>query len=278
MSDSGTGSEYTDSTPAGDGADEVDGAGEQEPAAGEAGNLDPEQPSEPKSHEEEEDKPPEPEPEPDPLEGLTYEDYPSEAIPPYGELSYWEKRYTDDPEVFEWYQNPDRLFAQDIFPKYVKPEGRTLVIGTGNSDLAPKLVQNGFEGVTAIDFARPCIVKSRRRNREIEGITWKVMDVRRMAFANGEFQTVIDKGTLDSIFFAGDAEALTALTEISRVLKRRGFFISISCVPPDERREFIDRPAELRLELETVIELPTPLPSDEPHYVYVVKRVENLRT
>jgi SAM-dependent methyltransferase len=272
MSDSG----YTDES--GTGTEDGTSTGAETPA-GESAADGEDGEKKPKSPEEEEDAKepePEPEPEPDPLEGLTYDDDPELPLPPYGDAEYWEKRYTDDPDVFEWYQDPDAVLP--TIKKFVDGEGRLLVIGTGNSDLAPFLHENGFESVTAIDFVKPCIVKSRKRNAEIEGIVWKIMDVRKMNFPDGDFQAVIDKGTLDSIFFAGETEVLNAMTEISRVLKKRGVYICVSCAPPDARKAFFNRPADLKLELETTIELKKPLPSDEPHYVYVVRKGGKLLT
>jgi hypothetical protein len=74
-------------------------------------------------HAEEEKKEPEPEPEPDPMEGLTYDGDPHE------------------PRIVNKIKG------------FIKTESRLLVIDTGKSDLAPKIVAAGVEGVTAIDFA-----------------------------------------------------------------------------------------------------------------------------
>jgi len=266
MSDSG----YTDETYSATGTDDP---GSNVPGDGAAADdQSPDAARDPEEEEEEEQA----EPEPDPLEGLTYEDDASLPTPPYGDAEYWEKRYTDDPEVFEWYQDPETLMP--ACKELIDPEGRILVIGTGNSDLAPRLSQGGFENVTAIDFVRPCIVKSRRRNREIEGITWKVMDIRKMRFGAAEFQAVVDKGTLDCLFYVGEADVMAAMVEIARVLKKRGVYICVSCCPPESRRRFFDRPAELQLELERVIELKKPLESDEPHWVYVIRKGGKLLT
>jgi 2-polyprenyl-3-methyl-5-hydroxy-6-metoxy-1,4-benzoquinol methylase len=133
------------------------------------------------------------------------------------------QRYADDPEVFEWYQDPETIVKK--IKGFIKPESRVLVIGTENSDLAQKIVTAGVEGVTAIDFASPAIVKSRRRNQETESITWKVMDVRKMSFADGDFDLVVDKATLDCTFFAGENEVFIALSEITWVFKSRGIYV-----------------------------------------------------
>ena len=232
-----------------------------------------------KKGEQEQEKEPEPEPEPDPLEGLTYDDDPEAELPPYSDPSYWEKRYTDKPETFEWYQDPEPImpYVKELF----NPEGSVLVIGTGTSELAPQIQQSGFENVTAIDFVKPPIKFMRKKYSDPDAgvnITWKVMDVRKMNKFGGEnsFMSIIDKGTIDCLFHAGEDDVMTALSEISRILKKRGVFVCISYRPEEEMRPYLDRPSELLLELEKVEKLKKPLPSDEPHYVYVLRKVQKL--
>jgi ubiquinone/menaquinone biosynthesis C-methylase UbiE len=238
-----------------------------------AENATKEEPTKTGEEEEEKKEPePEPEPEPDPLEGLTYDDDGEAPLPPYGDLAYWEQRYTDDIEVFEWYQDPEAIIPH--LKGFLDGEGvRVLVLGTGNSDLAPQIAQSGIEGVVAVDFAKPAIVKSRKRNREIENISWKVMDVRKLTFGENEFPVIVDKGTLDCLFFVGEADVNIALAEIARVLKRGGRFVCVSYAPPEYRKALFHRPSDLRLELENVIELAKPLPTEAKHYIYILKKI-----
>ncbi|KAH0793202.1 methyltransferase-like protein 13 [Histomonas meleagridis] len=243
----------------------------------ELGQNDDEDKKENEEKNEEEEKKEPPEPEQDPLEGITYEDDPDAELPQYGEQSYWDERYTNDSECFEWYQEPEALLP--ICQEFIDPEKNVLVIGTGTSELTPYLSQNGFENITAIDYSKIAIKKMKKRNQEIENITWKVMDIRKMSFfPNSDFQSVIDKGTLDCLFHVSESDVFSALSEISRVLKRRGVYICVSYAPPEERKEFFERPADLNLELEKVIELKKPVPSDEPHYVYIVRKCGKLLT
>lgn len=278
----GSYSDYTASASAAESTErngETDTVANEEEQENEQGQDQPQEQANTTNEEEEEQKQPEPEPEPepDPLEGLTYDDDPEVELPPYGDQAYWEKRYTEDNEVFEWYQDPEAVLP--ICNELIDKDKKVLVIGTGNSDLAPQLQQNGFEQITAIDFAKPCIKASRKRNAEIEGITWKVMDIRKMSsFENGEYNAIVDKGTLDCLFYASESDVFTALSEISRVLKKRGVYICISFAPPEARKKFLDRPADLLLELEKVLELKKPLPSSEPHYVYVIRKIGKLLT
>lgn len=138
--------------------------------------------------------------------------------------------------MFEWYQDPEQLLEH--LQKYVQNDGRDLIVGPGNSNLATFMTQNGFESVTAIDFAKLAVVKSWRSNHETEGITWKVIDILKMTFSDGDFQGVVDKGCIDCLFFAGETDALLAFTEIARVLKGRGVSLYISYSPPEVRRDF----------------------------------------
>lgn len=232
--------------------------------------------------EEEEKKEPEPEPEPvpepepDPLEGLTYEDDPEAPLPAYGESAYWEMRYSEDPEPFEWYQDSEALLP--AVKDYIDAEKKILIVGNGTSQMPGFLQRNGYENVTAVDFVPLVIKKLRKLYKENENMVFRVMDVRNMKFENGEFQAVVDKGTLDCVYHLGDSEVLQMMAEVSRVLKRRGVFMCVSSAPPAFRKHFFDRPADLLIELEKVIELKKPLPSEQPHYLYIVRKSSKLLT
>jgi SAM-dependent methyltransferase len=190
--------------------------------------------------------------------------YPEAPLPSYGDLAYWEQRYAEDSKVFEWYQDSEAMLP--AIKNYFEGEGlHVLVIGTGNSDCAPQIAQHGLENVVGIDFVKPAIVKSRKRNREVENVTWKVMDVRKLEFPENGFQVVFDKGTFGCLFFVGEADANLALAEIVRVLRRGGKYIYTSYALPDNRKPFLDRSADVHLELERIIKLPKPLPCEEKH-------------
>ena len=219
----------------------------------------------------------EPEPEKDPLEGVVYEDDPKVPLNPYGDKYYWEARYINDPEAFEWYQEPDVLSS--VFKEYIDPEeGRVLVVGNGTSLTPSVIAQNGCESCVAIDFAKSAVKVMKKQNKELENVQIKQMDVRELNFPEGDFQAIIDKACIDSVLYLGDAEVNQMMAEISRVLKRRGVYICLSCHGPDDMKRYFDNPAELLLELEKVTEIPKPLPSEVPHYLYIVRKVTKLLT
>ena len=233
-------------------------------------------------HEEEEEPKEEPlpeiipEPEKDPLQDIVYEYDPNMPINPYGDKFYWEARYINDPEAFEWYQDPEDLLP--IFKEYVDTEGRILIVGNGTSVMPSVIAQNGCESCVAIDFAQSAVRRMRKQNKELENVQIRQMDVRDLDFPEGDFQAVIDKGCLDCVLFLGDAEVNQMMSEISRVLKRRGVYICFSCHGPDDMKRYLDNPAELLLEVEKINEIPKPLPSEVPHYCYIVRKVAKLLT
>ena len=60
-------------------------------------------------------------------------------------------------------------------------------------------------------------------------------------FQNGEFNVVIDKGTLDTILCGDNSEANVEkmLIEINRVLKPNGVYICLSYGSEEQRKEFL---------------------------------------
>ena len=87
----------------------------------------------------------------------------------YGSLDFWDNRYQNDTEPFEWYQNYSSL-RHFLTPKYLcKPddetttknpfhsikECRVLIAGCGNSQMGEEMLNDGFSQgkITNIDFS-----------------------------------------------------------------------------------------------------------------------------
>jgi len=61
----------------------------------------------------------------------------------YGKSSYWDERYTKDPEPFDWYQRYAGI--RDLINQYVKREDVILMGGCGNSRLTEDMFEDGLK-------------------------------------------------------------------------------------------------------------------------------------
>lgn len=190
-----------------------------------------------------------------------------QSVSLYGSARYWGRRYeaaaadTESPAEAlsreEWYLG----FAAFKAPLLelcgaegaAAPPGRCLLLGTGLSLLAEEVADAGFGargGVDAVDFAPEAVEFMRRREerrREAAGgaggctrVAYEEMDVRRLSYADGSFESVVDKATLDSLANNDDAEADVAamLREAHRVLMPGGAYALLSY---DDRSELLLR-------------------------------------
>ncbi|KYO29604.1 endothelin-converting enzyme 2 [Alligator mississippiensis] len=132
----------------------------------------------------------------------------------------------------------------------MKHEGRR---GCGSSTLSYDLFQLGYTDITSIDYSAVCIEAMRARYAHCPGLRWAVMDARDLRFPDGSFDVVLEKGVLDAMV-AGEADPwhvspqATALldrvlSEVSRVLRPGGRFVSISFAQPHFRKPHYAQPA-----------------------------------
>ncbi|XP_058075959.1 uncharacterized protein LOC131224686 isoform X2 [Magnolia sinica] len=136
----------------------------------------------------------------------------------YGDRSYWDNRYSQDPRPFDWYQKYSAL--SPLLDLYVRRDGRILLVGCGNSDIK--------------------------------------MDVRDMnAFESGSFDAVIDKGTLDSLMCGHNAQqnAAKMLEEVGRILKDRGIYVLITYGAPCYRLPLLREPCSWTIKLHVIEKL-----------------------
>jgi SAM-dependent methyltransferase len=70
----------------------------------------------------------------------------------YSEQWYWDDRYKNESEPFDWYQKYSPLAP--LINLYVPQRNqRVLVIGCGNSAFSEGMVDDGYEDVVSIDIS-----------------------------------------------------------------------------------------------------------------------------
>merc|ERR1711865_555560 len=196
----------------------------------------------------------------------------------YGQVAYWDERYKNDKEVFDWYQRYEGI--KNIITRYVEPDSRVLMVGCGNSRLSEEMYEDNISNITNIDISETCIVDMKKRCVAMENMRWHTQGVLTLPFNEGAFEAVIDKGTMDSILCGeGSTKNVAVMCKhISRVLKPGGTYIVVSYGQPDYRLNYFDKP-EYNWNLLPVQHIAKPCVSavadPDPanvHYVYIMEK------
>ncbi|KAL0285172.1 UNVERIFIED_CONTAM: eEF1A lysine and N-terminal methyltransferase [Sesamum angustifolium] len=118
----------------------------------------------------------------------------------YGDAVYWDARYVQEANCgsFDWYQRYSAL--RPFIRKYLSPSSRVLMVGCGNAVISEDMVKDGFEDIMNIDISSVAIEMMRKKYEDVPQLKYMQMDVRDMSFfPDDSFDSVIDKGTLDSL-------------------------------------------------------------------------------
>ncbi|KAF5445920.1 hypothetical protein F2P56_031595 [Juglans regia] len=161
----------------------------------------------------------------------------------YGDAQYWDARYVQEGGSFDWYQRYSAL--RPFVRKYVPTTSRLLMVGCGNAVMSEDMVKDGYEDIINIDISSVAIEMMRKKYGNIPQLKYMQMDVRDMSFFPDEsFDSVIDKGTLDSLMCGTDAPISSAqmLGEVSRLLKPGGTYMLITYGDPSARMPHLSRP------------------------------------
>jgi len=189
---------------------------------------------------------------------------------------YWDKRYLEDPEPFDWYQRYESL--KHIINKWC-PRERMLVVGCGNSKLSEDMFHDGYEQTINIDIS-PVVIEQ-MKSKNTTAMEYLVLDVTDMpSLESGSFASVLDKGTLDALLCGeGSAENADRMcSEISRLLKPGGVFMLITYGSPKTRLPYLE-PRKYQWEVSKLtVDKPTVNFEDKEqrekdvHYVYCCKK------
>ena len=160
-------------------------------------------------------------------------------------------------------------------------------IGCGNSLLAEELHEDGYTQVVSVDISKIVIAQMKEAYKEkLPGLVFEQADIRDMheLVADGQFDVVLDKGTLDSIL-CGDSSGPNsekALREIHRALKPGGVYVCVSYGLPEQRlplfkKHHPDWQPIIHKVTKTTISTTEVVESENKddrnfHYIYVMKK------
>jgi ubiquinone/menaquinone biosynthesis C-methylase UbiE len=121
---------------------------------------------------------------------------------------------------------------------------KILNLGCGNSRLSEELSEEGYEDITNIDFSTKVInIMEEKCKPKFPKMSFKVMDALNMKeIQTGSFNTVIDKGTLDSVLCGDNSvpNAQKMIEEVYRILAPGGHYICISYGDPEHRKKHLE--------------------------------------
>uniref|UniRef100_A0A673N1G4 EEF1A lysine methyltransferase 4 n=1 Tax=Sinocyclocheilus rhinocerous TaxID=307959 RepID=A0A673N1G4_9TELE len=153
----------------------------------------------------------------------------------YKDVNYWNERYRTE-ESFEWFGDFTKF--KHLLKQHVGTEENILMLGCGNSALSYDMYQAGYTSITNVDYSSVCVESMAERHKDCAQLSWLCMDARRLAFPDGVFDVVLEKGTLDAMLVeesdpwkvSENAARLLhqVLLEVSCVLKPGGRFISVT--------------------------------------------------
>ena len=113
----------------------------------------------------------------------------------YAKANFWDDRYTQKGGTFDWYAEYPEL--KNSFTEYdLKTTDRILMVGCGNSKLSDQMWQAGYTNMVNIDIS-PAVIEQMKKM--FPAMIWEVMDATDMSYKDGQFDVIIDKGTLDAL-------------------------------------------------------------------------------
>ncbi|KAL0413670.1 UNVERIFIED_CONTAM: eEF1A lysine and N-terminal methyltransferase [Sesamum radiatum] len=196
----------------------------------------------------------------------------------YGDALYWDARYIQEAKCgsFDWYQRYSAL--RPFIRKYISPSSRVLMVGCGNAVISEDMVKDGFEDIMNIDISSIAIEMMRKKYEDVPQLKYMQMDVRDMSFfPDDSFDSVIDKGTLDSLMITyGDPTV--RMPHINQpvynwkielyIIPRPGFQRPTGSTASRSHLEPVPLTEKCLLPADYVLEDP------DSHFIYVCKKID----
>ena len=119
--------------------------------------------------------------------------------PKYEELYYWDQRYSQHKENFDWYLDAGELLF--IIKRHIRDlDIKIMDLGCGNSMLSPQLYQRNYRWLTAVDFSRKVISKMKQKFPCIKYIECDFTSFQQR-FPRSSFDVIIDKAASDTLTY-----------------------------------------------------------------------------
>ncbi|KAK9866548.1 hypothetical protein WJX84_010992 [Apatococcus fuscideae] len=154
----------------------------------------------------------------------------------YSEQGYWDERYRESRNPFEWYMGYEELAP--LLREQIPLEAKVMQVGTGTSMMQLHMARAGYTSLQGLDYSAGAVAAMMVAHDDLPGVSYRVADCRDLSdWTPDSFDAIIDKGTLDSALCGPDAaeNARRMLSECWRVLTPGGLFLLITYGSPEFR-------------------------------------------
>lgn len=115
----------------------------------------------------------------------------------YGRIQFWDLRYANEHEPFEWYYGYE--YFRETIREFVPLNARTMIAGCGSSNLIGDMADDGYESLVAGDWSRVVMAQLKYRYRDFSNISFFQGNMTDTDLPEGSFGAIIDKALFDSM-------------------------------------------------------------------------------
>jgi hypothetical protein len=115
----------------------------------------------------------------------------------YGRIQFWDLRYANEHEPFEWYYGYE--YFQATIQEAIPFDNRVMIAGCGSSNMPGDMVEDGYQNVVCCDWSRVALAQLKYRYRDYPQISFFQGNITDTDLPEASFDAVIDKALFDSL-------------------------------------------------------------------------------
>lgn len=159
----------------------------------------------------------------------------------YGRIQFWDLRYAEEHEPFEWYYPYD--YFRDTIREHIPLEKKIMIAGCGSSNMIGDMADDGYQNLVGADFSRVVLTQLKYRYRNYSQISFFQGNMTDTDLPEQSFDAIIDKALIDSLLCTQNTAVTVQqyIFEVERLLTDDGIFICISHGNPELILPHIDQ-------------------------------------
>ncbi len=136
----------------------------------------------------------------------------------YGRIQFWDLRYANEHEPFEWYY--DYKFFQETINDNIPFDRKVMVAGCGSSNMLGDMADDGYTDIVGADLSRVVITQLKYRYKDYPEISFFQGTMCDTDLPENSVGAVVDKALFDSLICGGTGSISVAqyVNEVWRLL------------------------------------------------------------